>query len=115
MILYGLYKNGKLAKISQDGNHLESDAWELTEDEQLLNLTKNKWTVRDIKNDLEFTKPPRSNMSIGLKADGGPQLTQSTADAIGRALERCEDSTIDWKDDSEFKSRKTIDKINNMR
>ena len=114
MKLYGLYKNGKIAKISQDGNHLESDAWELTEDEQLLNLTKNKWTVREIPNDLEFTKP-RSNISIGLKADGGPQLTRSTADVIGRALERCEDSSIDWQDDSEFKSRKTIDKINNMR
>ncbi len=114
MKLFGLYKNGKIAKISQDGNHLESDAWELTEDQQLLNLTPHVWTVREIKNDLEFPKPPRSNASLGLGGDGSPRLTQSTADAIGNALERCEDSMIDWSDDSEFKSRKTIDKLNNM-
>ena len=114
MKLYGLYKNGKIAKISQDGNHLESDAWELTEDEQLLNLTKNKWTVREIPNDLKAKPAFRSNVSLGLRGDGGPRLTQSTSDAIGNALERCEDPMVNWNDHSEFKSRKTIDKINNM-
>ena len=109
MILYGLYKNGKLAKISQDKNHLQSDI-EMT----LIYQTMDNWTIKEIPNDLEFDKPPRSNISIGLKADGGPQLTRSTADAIGRALERCEDSRIDWKDDSEFKSQSIIDKINRM-
>ena len=114
MKIYGLYKNGKLAKMSQDYNHLESDAWELTEDEQLLSLTPHKWTVKEVPNDLDFPKPPRSNISMGLKGDGGPQLTRSTADAIGRALERSGGSTIDWSDDSEFKSQSIIDKINNM-
>jgi len=114
MKLYGLYKNGKVAKISQDCNHLESDAWELTEDEQLLNLTKNKWTVKEIQNNLTFPKTPRSNKSLGLRGDGGPRLTQSTSEAIGNAFERAGISQCDWSDDSEFKSRKTIDKINNM-
>tara|TARA_B110000908_G_C10204869_1_gene427215 strand:+ start:1194 stop:1541 length:348 start_codon:yes stop_codon:yes gene_type:complete len=114
MKLYGLYKNGNLAKISQDCNHLESDGWELTEDEKLLNLTPHIWTVSEIKNNLTFPKIPRSNESLGLRGDGGPRLTQSTSMAIGNAFERAGITECDWSDDSEFKSRKTIDKLNEM-
>ena len=109
MKLFGLYKNGKIAKISQDESHLQHDY-----EYKLMYQTMDNWTIKEIPNDLEFDEPPRSNKSLGLASDGGPQLTQSTADAIGRALERCEDSTINWKDDSEFKSQAIIDKINNM-
>lgn len=109
MKLYGLYKNGKIAKISQDKNHLQSDI-EMT----LIYQTMDNWTVREIPNDLKAKPAFRSNVSLGLRGDGGPRLTQSTSDAIGNALERCEDPMVNWNDDSEFKSRKTIDKINNM-
>ena len=109
MKLYGLYKNGKIAKISQDKNHLQSDI-EMT----LIYQTMDNWTVREIPNDLKVKPAFRSNVSLGLRGDGGPRLTQSTSDAIGNALERCEDPMVNWNDDSEFKSRKTIDKINNM-
>ena len=110
--LFGLYKNGQLAKISQDGNHLESDACELTEDQQLLDLTPHVWTVREIPNDLEFPKPPRSNESLGRRGNGEFNISQSSADAIGKALERCEDSSIDWRNDDEWKTRSRLDKIN---
>ena len=109
MKLFGLYKNGKLAKISQDESHLNYDY-----EYNFMYQTMDNWTVREIKNDIKFPKPTRSNASLGLGGDGAPRLTQSTADAIGNALDRCENSMIDWSDDSEFKSRKTIDKINNM-
>lgn len=110
--LFGLYKNGKIAKISQDSNHLESDAWELTEDQQLLNLTPHVWTVKEIPNDLEFPKPPRSNVSLGRRGNGEYNMSKSLADSIGKSLERCEDSSIDWKNDDEWKTRSRIDKIN---
>lgn len=109
MKLFGLYKNGKLAKISQDKSHLEYDY-----EYNFMYQTMDNWTVKEIKNDIKFPKPPRSNASLGLGGDGAPRLTQSTADAIGNALDRCENSMIYWSEDSEFKSRKTIDKINGM-
>ena len=43
MKLYGLYKNGEIAKISQDKNHLQSDI-EMT----LIYQTMDNWTVREI-------------------------------------------------------------------
>mgnify|MGYP007047357497 CR=1 FL=1 len=107
MKLYGLYKNGQLAKISQDSDALFSTFLKLKD-------SGHQFDIKELKNNLTVPKIPRSNVSLGLRGDGGPRLTQSTSDAIGNALERCEDPMVNWNDDSEFKSRKTIDKINNM-
>ncbi len=112
--LFGLYKNGKIAKISQNGNHLESDACELTEDQQLLNLTPHVWTVREIPNDLEYPRIPKTNTELGLCGDGGPRVSRETADAIGTAFDRVgiTGSDIDYNNDDEWKTRHIVDKIN---
>ena len=112
--LFGLYKNGKLAKISQHGTHLESDAFELTEDQQLLNLTPHIWTVREIPNDLEYPRIPKTNAELGLNGEGSPRITQETADAIGKAFDRVglTGSDIDYTNDDEWKTRHIVDKIN---
>ena len=103
--LYGLYKNGKLACISQDSDALFDKFLQIKPDGCSI-------SVKKLNNSLTFLKEPRSNESLGLRSDGSPQLTRSTADAIGKALERCEDSMVDFNSDDEWKTRAKIDKIN---
>jgi len=105
--LYGLYKNGKLACISQDSDALFDKFLDIRPEGCDL-------IVKKLDNNLKFPKLPRSNESLGLSGDGGPRVTQDTADAIGRAFDRVglTGSDIDYENDDEWKTRSIIDKIN---
>ena len=82
--LYGLYKNGKLACISQDSDALFDKFLDIRPEGCDL-------IVKKLDNNLKFPKLPRSNESLGLSGDGGD---------------------IDYNNDDEWKTRSIIDKIN---
>ena len=107
--LFGLYKNGKLAKISQDVDHLHYDY-----EYKLMYQTMDNWTIREIPNDLEYPRIPKTNAELGLNGEGSPRITQATADAIGKAFDRVglTGSDIDYTNDDEWKTRHIVDKIN---
>tara|TARA_B100000768_G_C10904199_1_gene218916 strand:- start:50 stop:394 length:345 start_codon:yes stop_codon:yes gene_type:complete len=113
MNLLILKKNGKSAKIVKDtgANFLDLD--------KLIDVLKAKnakdtFEIVCVDAEVAKSKVIKSNFELGLNGDGSARISKETADVIARALARCKDSTIDFEDDSEFKTRARIDKINKM-
>ena len=108
-----LKKNGKSAKIVKDDECNLLDLYKLIDVLKAKN-SKDIFNIVCVEADVAATKVIKSNFEKGLNGDGSTRMSKETADVIARALARCKDSSIDFNDDSEFKTRAKILKINKM-
>ena len=108
-----LKKNGKSAKLVADTEANLLDLYKLINVLKAKNA-KDTFSIVCVESDVASSKVIKSNFDLGLNGDGSTRISKETADVIARALARCKDSTINFEDDSEFKTRARIDKINKM-
>ena len=108
-----LKKNGKSAKIVKDDECNLLDLYKLIDVLKAKN-SKDIFNIVCVEADVAATKVIKSNFEKGLNGDGSTRMSKETADVIARALARCKDSSIDFNDDSEFKTSARILKINKM-
>ena len=108
-----LKKNNKTAKIVKDDEANLLDLYKLID---VLKDRNNKDTfdIVCVDADIKGTKVIKSNYELGLNGDGSTRISKATADAIGKAMDRTGVASIDFNDDSEWKTRARIDKINKM-
>ena len=109
-----LKKNGKSAKIVKDTEANLLDLYKLIADLKKVDATNGEYTIVCVDVDIAATKVIKSNYEKSLNGDGSTRMSKETSDVIARALARCKDSSIDFNDDSEFKTRAKILKINKM-
>jgi len=108
-----LKKNGKSAKLVADTEANLLDLYKLINVLKAKNA-KDTFSIVCVDAKVARSKVIKSNFELGLNGDGSTRISKETADVIARALARCKDSTINFEDDSEFKTRARIDKINKM-
>lgn len=108
-----LKKNNKTAKIVADTEANLLDLYKLID---VLKDRNNKDTfdIKCIAADIKCTKVIRSNYELGLNGDGSTRMSKETSDVIAKAMDRVGISAIDFNDDSEWKTRAKLDKINKM-
>jgi len=108
-----LKKNNKTAKIVADTESNLLDLYKLIEVLKARN-SKDTFDIKCIAADIKGTKVIKSNYELGLNGDGSTRISKATADVIAKAMDRVGVASIDFNDDSEWKTRAKIDKINKM-
>lgn len=108
-----LKKNNKTAKIVADTESNLLDLYKLIEVLKARN-SKDTFDIKCIAADIKGTKVIKSNYELGLNGDGSTRMSKATADVIAKAMDRVGVASIDFNDDSEWKTRARIDKINKM-
>ena len=108
-----LKKNNKTAKIVADTESNLLDLYKLIEVLKARN-SKDTFDIKCIAADIKGTKVIKSNFELGLNGDGSTRISKATADVIAKAMDRVGVASIDFNDDSEWKTRAKIDKINKM-
>ena len=108
-----LKKNNKTAKIVADTESNLLDLYKLIEVLKARN-SKDTFDIKCIAADIKGTKVIKSNYALGLNGDGSTRMSKATADVIAKAMDRVGVASIDFNDDSEWKTRARIDKINKM-
>ena len=108
-----LKKNNKTAKIVADTESNLLDLYKLIEVLKARN-SKDTFDIKCIAADIKGTKVIKSNYELGLNGDGSTRISKATADVIAKAMDRVGVASIDFNDDSEWKTRARIDKINKM-
>lgn len=108
-----LKKNNRTAKIVKDTEANLLDLYKLID---VLKARNNKDTfdIKCVAADIKGTKVIKSNYELGLNGDGSTRISVETAKAIGKAFDRVGITSVDFNDDSEWKTRARIDKINKM-
>ena len=107
--LYCLFKNGKAAKFSNDIDNL-FETWTKLRDDG------HEYEVRLVAKNLTQNVSGTIGKPKGLNPDGTKRRDLSISKAIGDAFERLGImyDEVDWNSDWEWKTRKRIDKINDM-
>ena len=108
-----LKKNNKTAKIVADTEANLLDLYKLIDVLKARN-SKDTFDIKCIAADIKGTKVIKSNYELGLNGDGSTRMSKATADVIAKAMDRVGVASIDFNDDSEWKTRARIDKINKM-
>ena len=108
-----LKKNGKSAKLVADTEANLLDLYKLIADLKKVNA-KDTFDIVCVDVDIAATKVIKSNFEKGLNGDGSTRMSKETADVIAKAMDRVGIASIDFNDDSEFKTRAKILKINKM-
>ena len=108
-----LKKNGKSAKIVKDNECNLLDLYKLINDLKKVNA-KDTFGIVCVEADVAATKVIKSNFESGLNGDGSTRMSKETSDVIAKAMDRVGITSIDFNDDSEFKTRERILKINKM-
>ena len=108
-----LKKNNKTAKIVKDDEANLLDLYKLIDVLKARN-SKDTFDIKCIAADIKGTKVIKSNYELGLNGDGSTRMSKATADVIAKAMDRVGVASIDFNDDSEWKTRARIDKINKM-
>lgn len=108
-----LKKNNKTAKIVADTESNLLDLYKLIEVLKAKN-SKDTFDIKCIAADIKGTKVIKSNYELGLNGNGSTRISKATADVIAKAMDRVGVASIDFNDDSEWKTRAKIDKINKM-
>jgi len=109
-----LKKNGKSAKIVKDTEANLLDLYKLIADLKKVDATNGEYTIVCVDVDIAATKVIKSNFELGLNGDGSTRMSKETAGVIAKAMDRVGIASIDFNDDSEFKTRAKILKINKM-
>ena len=109
-----LKKNGKSAKIVKDNECNLLDLYKLIADLKKVDATNGEYTIVCVDVDIAATKVIKSNFELGLNGDGSTRMSKETSDVIAKAMDRAGIASIDFNDDSEFKTRAKILKINKM-
>ena len=108
-----LKKNNKTAKIVSDTEANLLDLYKLIDVLKARN-SKDTFDIKCIAADIKGTKVIKSNFELGRNGDGSTRMSKATADVIAKAMDRVGVASIDFSDDSEWKTRARIDKINKM-
>ena len=108
-----LKKNNKTAKIVADTEANLLDLYKLIDVLKARN-SKDTFDIKCIAADIKGTKVIKSNYELGRNGDGSTRMSKATADVIAKAMDRVSVASIDFNDDSEWKTRARIDKINKM-
>ena len=108
--LYGLFKNGKVAKFSDDIDNLFATWSKLRDDGHEYEV---RLVAKNIKQNVYGSNEQPAKM---FNADGTHRRDLQISAAIGDAFERAgiQHNEVDWTSDWEWKTQKRIDKINGM-
>lgn len=110
-----LKKNNRTSKIVADTEANLLDLYKLIDVLKAKN-SKDTFDIVCVDADIKGTKVIKSNYELGLNGDGSTRISVETASAIAKAFDRVGVSykDINWDDDSEWKTRAKLDKINKM-
>ena len=108
-----LKKNGKSAKLVADTEANLLDLYKLIDDLKAKNA-KDTFGIVCVESDVAGSNIIKSNFEKGLNGDGSTRISKATADVIAKAFDRVGITSVDFNDDSEWKTRARIDKINKM-
>lgn len=108
-----LKKNGKSAKLVADTEANLLDLYKLIDNLKAKNA-KDTFSIVCVAADVAGSNTIKSNFELGRNGDGSTRISKETADVIARAFDRVGIASIDFNDDSEWKTRARLDKINKM-